>query len=41
VITFARHVEERGRFRRTYDGKRIRYYYRGIRVPWILWVMFS
>jgi hypothetical protein len=31
----------RGHFRRVYDGRRIRHYWRGIRVPWIVWAMFS
>lgn len=31
----------RGHWRRTYDGRRIRYYWLGIRVPWLAWAMFS
>jgi hypothetical protein len=32
-------VDVRGNWTRTYDGKRLRYYYRGVRVPWLAWVM--
>jgi hypothetical protein len=31
----------RGNFLRTYDGTKIRHYWRGIRIPWIIWAMFS
>jgi hypothetical protein len=31
----------RGNWMRVYDHRGIRYYYRGVRMPWILWVMFS
>lgn len=33
-------VDVRGDFIRTFDGKRCRYYWRGVRVPWLAWVMF-
>jgi hypothetical protein len=30
-----------GRWTRTYDGSRMRYYYGRVRVPWLAWAMFS
>lgn len=34
-------VTVRGPFVRTFDGNRFRYYLAGLRVPWLVWVMFS